>query len=46
MIDDNGIERTDTIGILRDMQLGTCALTPVGGAGDEMGGYKVSSICI
>jgi len=40
VIDDNGIERTDTIGILRDMQLGTCALTPVGGAGDEMGGYK------
>lgn len=40
VIDDNGIERTDTDGILRDMQLGTCALTPVGGAGDEMGGYK------
>jgi len=40
VIDNNGIERTDTIGILKDMQLGTCALTPVGGAGDEMGGYK------
>ena len=40
VIDNNGIERTDTEGILRDMQLGTCALTPVGGAGDEMGGYK------
>jgi len=40
VIDNNGIERTDTDGILRDMQLGTCALTPVGGAGDEMGGYK------
>lgn len=40
VIDDNGIERTDTEGILRDMQLGTCALTPVGGAGADMGGYK------
>jgi LDH2 family malate/lactate/ureidoglycolate dehydrogenase len=40
VIDDQGIERTDTEGILRDMVLGTCALTPVGGAGDKMGGYK------
>lgn len=40
VIDNNGIERTDTVGILRDMVKGTCALTPVGGAGDEMGGYK------
>ena len=40
VIDNDGIERTDTVGILRDMQLGTCALTPVGGAGDEMAGYK------
>ena len=40
VIDNNGIERTDTEGILKDMQLGTCALTPVGGAGDDMGGYK------
>ena len=40
VIDDRGVERTDTVGILRDMQLGTCALTPVGGAGNELGGYK------
>jgi|Transcript_34447 LDH2 family malate/lactate/ureidoglycolate dehydrogenase len=40
VIDDMGVERTDTEGILRDMQLGTCALTPVGGAGDDLGGYK------
>lgn len=40
VIDNNGIERTDTEGILRDMVLGKCALTPVGGAGDEMAGYK------
>lgn len=40
VIDNDGIERTDTEGILRDMVLGKCALTPVGGAGDAMGGYK------
>jgi len=40
VVDNDGIERTDTEGILRDMVLGKCALTPVGGAGDEMGGYK------
>ena len=40
VIDINGIERTDTEGILRDMVLGKCALTPVGGAGDAMAGYK------
>ena len=40
VIDENGIERTDTEGILRDMVLGKCALCPVGGAGDATGGYK------
>lgn len=40
VIDDKGVERTDTEGILRDMVLGKCALTPLGGAGDKMGGYK------
>mmetsp|Transcript_25657 Transcript_25657/g.57118 ORF Transcript_25657/g.57118 Transcript_25657/m.57118 type:complete len:510 (+) Transcript_25657:119-1648(+) len=40
VIDLDGIERTDTEGILRDMVLGKCALTPVGGAGDKMAGYK------
>jgi len=40
VIDQAGIERTDTHGILRDMILGQCALTPVGGAGDAMAGYK------
>jgi len=40
VIDDGGVERTDTDGILRDMVLGKCALTPLGGAGDKMGGYK------
>jgi len=40
VIDEDGVERTDTEGILRDMVLGKCSLTPLGGAGDEMGGYK------
>ena len=40
VIDCNGIERTDTEGILLDMVHGKCALTPVGGAGDRLGGYK------
>ena len=40
VIDNAGIERTDTEGILRDMVLGKCALTPVGGAGEKLGGYK------
>ena len=40
VIDDQGIERTGTDGILRDMVRGKCALTPLGGARDAMGGYK------
>jgi LDH2 family malate/lactate/ureidoglycolate dehydrogenase len=40
VVDINGIERTDTKGILKDMVLGKCFLTPVGGAGDKLGGYK------
>lgn len=40
VIDNMGVERTDTNGILVDLELGTCALTPLGGAGDTMGGYK------
>mgnify|MGYP005850087729 CR=1 FL=1 len=40
VIDDQGKERTDSDGILRDMVLGKCALNPVGGAGDRTAGYK------
>lgn len=40
VIDNDGVERTDTEGILRDMVLGKCALTPLGGAGTALGGYK------
>lgn len=40
VVDVDGVERTDTEGILRDMVLGKCALNPVGGAGEDTGGYK------
>jgi len=40
VIDNDGNERTDTEGILRDMVKGLCALCPLGGAGDVLGGYK------
>ena len=35
-----GEERTDTDGILKDMVLGKAALCPLGGAGEDLGGYK------
>jgi len=40
VIDNEGVERTDTDGILRDLVLGKCALTAMGGAGEQLGGYK------
>lgn len=40
VIDSQGRERTDTDGILRDLVTGDAALAPLGGAGEEMGGYK------
>jgi len=40
VIDNNGVERTDTDGILVDLVAGKAALTPIGGAGTELGGYK------
>lgn len=40
VVDNNGIERTDTEGILRDMVLGKCSLCPLGGSGTDLGGYK------
>ncbi|KAJ1424694.1 Malate/L-lactate dehydrogenase [Ochromonadaceae sp. CCMP2298] len=38
VIDNMGNERTDTDQILLDMVKGKCALCPMGGAGDELGG--------
>lgn len=40
VIDENGNTRTDTKEILKDLVKGTAALTPLGGIGEETGGYK------
>ena len=41
VIDRAGNVRTDTEGILQDLVMGNAALCPLGGSGEEMGGYKV-----
>lgn len=40
VIDENGSTRTDTAQILKDLVKGTAALTPLGGIGEDTGGYK------
>lgn len=40
VIDENGQTRTDTKQILIDLVKGKAALTPLGGLGEEQGGYK------
>ena len=40
VIDEQGRDRTDTHQILNDLVKGTCALTPLGGIGEEGSGYK------
>jgi len=40
VVDENGHSRTDTHQILKDFGPGKAALLPLGGAGDECGGYK------
>lgn len=48
VVDRDGNVRTDTEGILRDLQTGYCSLAPLGGIGADMGGYKgrlFSSLC-
>lgn len=40
VVDRDGNVRTDTEGILRDLQTGYCSLAPLGGVGADMGGYK------
>lgn len=40
VIDEQGRTRTDTSQILKDLVAGTAALTPLGGMGEETGGYK------
>jgi len=40
VIDENGEYQTDPDKVLEDLVKGTAALTPLGGAGEELGGYK------
>lgn len=40
VIDENGHYQTDPQKVLKDLVKGTAALTPLGGAGEELGGYK------
>ncbi|MCX8058209.1 MAG: Ldh family oxidoreductase [Spirochaetes bacterium] len=40
VIDQNGKSRRDSKKILEDLIKGTCALVPLGGIGEETGGYK------
>lgn len=40
VIDEQGNPRTDTHEVLKDLVKGTAALTPLGGIGEELGGYK------
>ena len=40
VIDDKGNTRTDTLGVLEDLTKGKAALTPLGGPGENGGGYK------
>ncbi len=40
VIDDQGNTRTDTEQVLKDLVTGKAALTPLGGIGEEGGGYK------
>ena len=40
VIDENGISKTDSKEILNDLVKGKAALSPLGGVGEELGGYK------
>lgn len=40
VIGEDGTARTDTEQVLKDLVTGGAALTPLGGIGEEMGGYK------
>lgn len=40
VVDRDGQERTDTEGILNDLVSGRCSLAPLGGCGENLGGYK------
>ena len=40
VIDENGESKTNSSQVLKDLIAGTAALTPLGGVGEETGGYK------
>jgi len=40
VIDRDGQSKTDSAAVLQDLIKGTAALTPLGGIGEDMGGYK------
>ena len=45
VIDENGETRTDARRILEDLKSGRASLVPLGGIGEEMGGYKGYGYC-
>ncbi|OGS11939.1 MAG: lactate dehydrogenase [Elusimicrobia bacterium RIFOXYA12_FULL_57_11] len=45
VIDKKGNSKTDSVAVLRDLVAGTAALVPVGGIGEELGGYKGYGYC-
>jgi L-2-hydroxycarboxylate dehydrogenase (NAD+) len=40
VIDENGESKTDSVEVLKDLIAGKAAFTPLGGVGEETGGYK------
>jgi LDH2 family malate/lactate/ureidoglycolate dehydrogenase len=45
VIDANGGSKTDSRAVLTDLIKGTAALTPLGGIGEDLGGYKGYGYC-
>src|SRR3989339_1063233 len=45
VIDAQGGSKTDSVAVLKDLVAGTAALVPVGGIGEELGGYKGYGYC-
>lgn len=45
VIDGKGKSKTDSVAVLKDLVAGTAALVPVGGIGEELGGYKGYGYC-
>jgi L-2-hydroxycarboxylate dehydrogenase (NAD+) len=40
VVDENGKSKTDSVAVLEDLIAGRASLNPLGGAGEETGGYK------